>query len=209
MSVSDGVKDIRNLLQAKKNIAATQRLHREDLQTLRESSAVVSTKDFLDTAMLITYTSYAPKGYVVGMPLIKAHPPAPMPEQMRSGELEAYHLQAKLPQPSSTDAQAALTLVQALWGDLRAHRLKGAQGGTRGRDASSSSSVGERGGAMEEEEEEVQGSQGAGAAKQAEGDVGAEGTEGGEGAEGEGGAPKRSRQVDIDFGGFDSEDSEE
>jgi hypothetical protein len=191
MSVSDRVQD---LLQAKKNIAATQRLHREDLQTLRESSAVVSAKDLLDTAMLITYTSYAPKGYVVGMPLIKAHPPAPMPEQMRSGELEAYHLQAKLPQPSSTDAQAALTLVQALWGDLRAHRLKGVQESAR-------ETGGE--GAMEVEEEvELQG---AGAeAKQADGDGEVEvGTEGAEGA------PKRSRQVDIDFGGFDSEESEE
>ncbi|KAJ1404124.1 hypothetical protein B484DRAFT_457404 [Ochromonadaceae sp. CCMP2298] len=198
MSVSDGVQDtIRNLLQAKKAIAATQRLHREDLQTLRESSAVVSAKDLLDTAMLITYTSYAPKGYVVGMPLIKAHPPAPMPEQMRSGELEAYHLQAKLPQPSSTDAQAALTLVQALWGDLRAHWLKGVQESARktGRDGAME---------VEEEVEEVELQRAGAEAKQADGDGDGElGTEGAEGA------PKRSRQVDIDFGGFDSEDSEE
>mmetsp|Transcript_1037 Transcript_1037/g.1714 ORF Transcript_1037/g.1714 Transcript_1037/m.1714 type:complete len:198 (-) Transcript_1037:1250-1843(-) len=93
--------NLRILLEGKKDIEEVLTKHREDLLALKRHSAVVPTKDILDTAALITYACYAPKEYVIGMPLLKAHPPAPQPEQMRIGALQNYNTKYRQLQDSS------------------------------------------------------------------------------------------------------------
>lgn len=80
---------LHRLLSIKKSIQLVLNDCREDIDGLKVfKQAELDT--LLDVGYNLSWTNQAPNGWNPGMPLLKGHPPAPQPDEMRSGSLENY-----------------------------------------------------------------------------------------------------------------------
>lgn len=88
--MQDQVAKLQTLLSTKHRINDALNNNSEHLQFLKHSKKV-SLEDLLNVAAVVQYTNHAPNEWKIGMPLVRGHPPAPQPEEMRCGCLENYH----------------------------------------------------------------------------------------------------------------------
>lgn len=78
------------LLKAKQLIVTTLHEQNDAVDSLKLTS-VENLGKFVRYSHDITYTSHAPNGYQIGAPLYQFHPPAPQAEQMRASVLSKYN----------------------------------------------------------------------------------------------------------------------
>ena len=76
---------VAKLLAVKTLIDETLRECEDELRNLPSSNVTID--ELLEESLQIQFTCHASKEYRVGLPLIRCHPPAPQPEQMRVSEL--------------------------------------------------------------------------------------------------------------------------
>ena len=81
---------IQKLWQLYKEIEKTLDDHEDAIQRIRNAQEV-SISDTLQFAERIAPSAFAPLGWVEGLPLLNAFPPAPQADQMRIGRLAEYN----------------------------------------------------------------------------------------------------------------------
>ena len=87
--------NVQTMLHVKGSINLLFAKHKMILERIKTQSSVQPSVETLMTiSQNIAFTDNPPKGWVVGVPLISAHPPAVQAEQMRTGFLEAHHLKS-------------------------------------------------------------------------------------------------------------------
>ncbi len=79
------------MLACKDDIRRTLFKYKEELASAK-SHRNVDFRTLLEFTHNLSYTNHAPADWVPGAPLIKCHPPAPQPQEMRGGMLEKYNL---------------------------------------------------------------------------------------------------------------------
>lgn len=85
---------VKDLIAKRENIRETLFNAREQLNAIRELKTF-DLETIMEVAQNLSYSGHAPPGWVPGAPLLKNHPPAPQPEEMRGGMLEKFNLLCK------------------------------------------------------------------------------------------------------------------
>ena len=122
MDVVDERKEtIKLLISKRENIRETLFSVRDQLNAVRELRSF-DLDTIMTVAQNISYSGHAPPGWVPGAPLLKNHPPAPQPEEMRGGMLEKYNLQCKAKKKqsvSTVDNSSSSAAARELFDSIR------------------------------------------------------------------------------------------
>ena len=89
---SGNKQSVKNLFESKAKISSLLGSYKEELELTKKSKSL-RIDWILHLADNITLTDTTLPSWTEGMPLIKSHPPAPQPEEMRDSLLQEYHFE--------------------------------------------------------------------------------------------------------------------